>query len=274
MRHGWSQSLSHSAVPRQSVSVAAVERPPTFRTSTNLVVIDAVVTDEKGRHVRDLTAADFEVVQSGRRREVRQAIYVETGPVESGVARASDVTPPQSVPRARDSGASHSRSWRREARSRRAHRRHRGRRSRPVIREHRVDASDVDEVRERTDAAGRSCRHPARQHRTRSMAGCRSRLSVVNCWSAPAPRRVHQQAWLQLAVRRGADSGQRSRRALEYRDAERAGAFGPLGSAIRIHCTGRSGQFNRIVSGVERTSSRGMRTRNRLPSCVTSYVLV
>jgi VWFA-related protein len=37
-----------------------------LKTNTNLVQIDAVVTDKQGRHVADLTANDFEIVEGGR----------------------------------------------------------------------------------------------------------------------------------------------------------------------------------------------------------------
>jgi VWFA-related protein len=42
--------------------------PPqlTFRAGTNFVEVDAVVTDAQGNFVRDLTAADFEVLEDGR----------------------------------------------------------------------------------------------------------------------------------------------------------------------------------------------------------------
>ena len=43
----------------------APSEPPRFRVAVDLVSIDAVVTDRKGEVVRDLTAADFEVVQDG-----------------------------------------------------------------------------------------------------------------------------------------------------------------------------------------------------------------
>ena len=49
---------------------------PTFRTGTRLATFDAVVTDAKGRHVTDLTPADFEVVERGKRQTVRQVAYV------------------------------------------------------------------------------------------------------------------------------------------------------------------------------------------------------
>src|SRR3954447_14671206 len=49
---------------------------PTFRTGTRLSTVDAVVTDKKGRHVMDLTPADFEVVERGKRQTVRQVAYI------------------------------------------------------------------------------------------------------------------------------------------------------------------------------------------------------
>jgi VWFA-related protein len=51
---------------------------PTFGVSVRLATVDAVVTDDKGRHVTDLTPADFEVVESGRRQTVRHVVYVRT----------------------------------------------------------------------------------------------------------------------------------------------------------------------------------------------------
>jgi VWFA-related protein len=50
---------------------------PTFRIGTRLATIDAVVVDDKGRHVTDLTPADFEIVERGKRQTVRQAVYVQ-----------------------------------------------------------------------------------------------------------------------------------------------------------------------------------------------------
>src|SRR5688500_3478525 len=62
---------------------------PTFKTATRLATIDAVVVDAQGRHVTDLTAADFEVVERGATPKVRQALYVragDAGPAPSAVA--------------------------------------------------------------------------------------------------------------------------------------------------------------------------------------------
>jgi VWFA-related protein len=79
--------------------------PPAFRTSADLVTIDAVVTDSDGRHVTDLTAADFEVTVSGKKQDLQQGIYIRTAdqPRVLAAARASaaptassPAAPPQS----------------------------------------------------------------------------------------------------------------------------------------------------------------------------------
>lgn len=84
---------------------ASTQQPPdrqVFRTGTNLAIIDAVVVDDRGRHVRDLTAEDFEVVQQGKTHPVRQALYVPAGrTVQSAAAeppRAEAVPPAAAAP--------------------------------------------------------------------------------------------------------------------------------------------------------------------------------
>jgi VWFA-related protein len=80
---------------------------PTFRAGVRLATVDAVVTDAKGHHVTDLTAADFEVVERGRRQAVRQVVYVRTtGPAgpstpSTGGLRADGAArPPEPAPAA------------------------------------------------------------------------------------------------------------------------------------------------------------------------------
>jgi len=50
------------------VAIAAAQTPqqPTFRSATNLVQVDVIVTDADGEPVDDLTAADFEILDEGR----------------------------------------------------------------------------------------------------------------------------------------------------------------------------------------------------------------
>ena len=66
------------------------ENTPRFRVAADGVRIDAVVTDQKGRIVPDLTAADFEVRQDGKLQKLlfAQFVPVLTGP---SVAAASSL---------------------------------------------------------------------------------------------------------------------------------------------------------------------------------------
>jgi hypothetical protein len=52
--------------PRTRAQVQAPSDQPPFRTATRLATFDAVVTDDKGRHVTDLSPADFEVKERGQ----------------------------------------------------------------------------------------------------------------------------------------------------------------------------------------------------------------
>jgi len=48
------------------------------RITTNLVQIDAVVTDKSGNHIKDLVARDFEVLQDGKPQKIVSVSYVNT----------------------------------------------------------------------------------------------------------------------------------------------------------------------------------------------------
>jgi VWFA-related protein len=69
--------------------------PPVFRTSADLVTVDAVVTDDDGRHVTDLTRDDFEVTVAGKRQDLEQAIYIRTAdqPLVLSASRAVAAAP-------------------------------------------------------------------------------------------------------------------------------------------------------------------------------------
>lgn len=56
------------------------------RISTNLVQIDAVVTDKEGNPVKNLNAADFEVLQDGKAQKIVSLSYVDTEISEQTVA--------------------------------------------------------------------------------------------------------------------------------------------------------------------------------------------
>jgi len=53
--------------------------PPTFAVGTNAVAIDVVVRDKKGRLVKDLTAADFEIAEDGVKQQLESFTVVARG---------------------------------------------------------------------------------------------------------------------------------------------------------------------------------------------------
>ena len=71
------------------------------RISTNLVQIDAVVTDKDGTPIRDLNAADFEVLQDGKPQRIVSVSYVSTevpDPKPSVAKDKSDKSAPLAPP--------------------------------------------------------------------------------------------------------------------------------------------------------------------------------
>src|SRR5919106_2892203 len=69
---------SASAVARQGPTPPVPANPPVFHTSADLVTIDAVVTDENGNPVTDLSREDFEVRVAGKRQALDQAVDIRT----------------------------------------------------------------------------------------------------------------------------------------------------------------------------------------------------
>ena len=61
---------------------------PTFKTDVNLVEVHAVVTDERGEFVRDLTRDDFEIYESGKLQRPSIFHLVDVPTVEPGRAKA------------------------------------------------------------------------------------------------------------------------------------------------------------------------------------------
>ncbi|HEU4597849.1 MAG TPA: VWA domain-containing protein [Pyrinomonadaceae bacterium] len=64
------------------------------RITSNLVQMDAIVTDKQGRHVTDLRAEDFEIREDGRRRDITEFSYVSTVPATVAPAPNLAATPP------------------------------------------------------------------------------------------------------------------------------------------------------------------------------------
>ncbi|MDQ2936481.1 MAG: hypothetical protein M3R67_03135, partial [Acidobacteriota bacterium] len=71
------------------------------RITTNLVQIDAVVTDRRGQQIVDLRPEEFEVYEDGRLQEIRNSSYINV-PTESNAppvtGKSSDKTAPPRPP--------------------------------------------------------------------------------------------------------------------------------------------------------------------------------
>src|SRR5579862_2230016 len=52
----------------------------TIRITVNLVQVDAVVTDSKGKHIPDLKAEDFEILQDGKPQKITHFSYIPMVP--------------------------------------------------------------------------------------------------------------------------------------------------------------------------------------------------
>jgi VWFA-related protein len=77
----------------------------TIRINVNLVQVDAVVTDNKGKHVTDLKAEDFEILQDGKPQVITNFGYITTRPagprtVPVATPKAGPGAPPAPPPKA------------------------------------------------------------------------------------------------------------------------------------------------------------------------------
>jgi VWFA-related protein len=70
------------------------QEPSTIRVNVNLIQIDVTVTGKKGERIADLTPADFEVLQNGKRQPITSALWV---PGRPPVAAAVPGAPPTAL---------------------------------------------------------------------------------------------------------------------------------------------------------------------------------
>jgi VWFA-related protein len=102
------KEIPEKKVPRFAAGMLAMglvfaqnpQLPPpdtVIRINVNLVQVDAVVTDSKGKPVPDLKAADFEILQDGKVQVITNFSYISTKPPERIAAPAAvpkEGTPP------------------------------------------------------------------------------------------------------------------------------------------------------------------------------------
>jgi VWFA-related protein len=101
--------LARLAVALTAVAVTAaqqpappVRNPSVLRIAVDLVQVDAVVTDSRGRHVTDLAASDFEVLQDGKVQAITTFTYVATAPPDAARTAGAPATAGPSRPLAAD----------------------------------------------------------------------------------------------------------------------------------------------------------------------------
>ncbi|HEX8370472.1 MAG TPA: VWA domain-containing protein [Pyrinomonadaceae bacterium] len=87
----------------------ATDEDDVVKITTKLVQLDAIVTDEKGNQVTDLTAADFEVLQDGKPQKITNFSYVNTvapnsAPVKIEKKDRNAILPPSPAVTGRSSG--------------------------------------------------------------------------------------------------------------------------------------------------------------------------
>jgi VWFA-related protein len=70
---------------------------PVIRISTDLIQIDAVVTDKAGHPIVDLQPSDFEVFESGRKQTISHFVYVKTGQGPTSGGNAALAAAPQTI---------------------------------------------------------------------------------------------------------------------------------------------------------------------------------
>src|SRR5437660_12784303 len=68
------------------------------RVTTNLVQVDAVVTDNNGKPVTDLRAEDFEILEDGKPQKISNLSYISTEPSSSQVSISPSIPPKNEAP--------------------------------------------------------------------------------------------------------------------------------------------------------------------------------
>jgi VWFA-related protein len=84
------------SIPLPSQTSDSASSTPKYRVSVDLVQVDAVVTDKKGKHVTGLTADDFQVFEDGKQQEITHFAWVNDQPkTPSGATSAEAANAPK-----------------------------------------------------------------------------------------------------------------------------------------------------------------------------------
>jgi VWFA-related protein len=72
---------------------AATGAHPSFRISVNLVQVDALVTDDKGNRISNLTPADFHVTENGKQQTIVNVAWIDTSAPRAARATVAGAPP-------------------------------------------------------------------------------------------------------------------------------------------------------------------------------------
>src|SRR5215831_8668393 len=93
-----------NSAPREKSPSAAQREPSspikdgTLHVDVDLVEVDAIVTDRRGRYVTDLQADDFDLYQNGVKQRITHFSYVENKPSSESSQYEQSVSPRQGGP--------------------------------------------------------------------------------------------------------------------------------------------------------------------------------
>jgi VWFA-related protein len=82
----WGQAQSGSTPPQ---APAAQRSGVTFRSVSNLILVDVDVRDKNGLPVKDLKEADFQVFEDGKLQEIQKFTYEEVTPTKTAIINAT-----------------------------------------------------------------------------------------------------------------------------------------------------------------------------------------
>jgi VWFA-related protein len=77
------QPEQQQSSPQQGAAPATMADDDVVRITINLVQVDALVVDKKGRQVTDLRPEEFEILEDGRRQKITNFSYIELNPAST-----------------------------------------------------------------------------------------------------------------------------------------------------------------------------------------------